>query len=798
MKKLIVAAVAVGVVTCGFAENPADYRSWILANGGTPVSAGGTSGTAYHASYPPEFAFDGDVSADTTERYLGELKDGACLIFGADMGDKAFTMSAYRICQLTAGDYANDRAPTAWTLYGGDTSEGPWTEIETRSGVTWSGELGQKKTVPAIDDCWRFFRLSAAQSYKFYKIACTASRAATTVIWNVGVMEVEFLSDVCVTFVPPHAEANALVNSLGGAITTYDETDYPVDAEHALSFTGFEAVGMASTVFLGGLWDFGATASDDVTENFFKKSDTAGGRTTTLDSGAVVTNVGALYLAGTKGDNNTLLLKGQSELHANRFVLGMKNGSGQKSRAFVTDGSLLHCRGWIDFSDLGLSASKDLTGSELVVSNAGSRLVVDGTTYLDRTRDSYKSGVGGNTLTITDHATAKLHALNLSTSCLHSMSNRVIVSKGAYLETTAINLGTEWASGNNTYDYARFEVLDGGVVTNTGTLSIGYQDGSKHGRISLVVSNGVFYSEKKLATANAMIKIQDSEIIVSGPKAVFRNGTYDYTVRLFGPGAVGSRFIVENGAVLKSLPVAYGYTYMGNTTRGQVIVRDRGVLSVGDIRMASYNHSGTAIGSTFIAGSGASVTADQFWCDALHGTVTVDNAVLYCKNTHYYNAYGALNIGAGLASGSYQKGTNCVLNIVGHTPKVITPGNKILIDRASKVVFHLPSDGYPAAAQPLMDSRGYATNFGDDCAIEFTGAEELLAYHRDVLRRKGRYTLIQGGSFVLPDALLAAANASLPEGLSIAVEDGKNASGTACKNLVLKVSPQFGLLMIVR
>lgn len=797
-KKLVVGAVALVAAIGAFAEADAfDYRSWILANGAAPVCAGGVSGSAYPASYGPANAFDGSATADANKRYLGEVKNGACLIYGADVPGQTFPMSAYRVCQLTAGDYANDRAPTAWTLSGGDTSEGPWTEIETRSGVTWSGMLGQKAAVPAIDDCWRMFKLETPQTYKFYRIDFTDSRVTTAVTWDVGVMEVEYLGnlvDGSVTFVPPHAEEKVLTNSSAYVTTTYDESAYPVDADNAISFLGFDAVGYSTTVFKGGWWDFGLGG-------FFRSDSSFGGRTTVFD-GSVVTNAGSLYLAGTSGDNNKLLLKGTSELHLDNFVLGMKNGNGQNSRALVTDGSLLHCTGYISFNDRVLSASTYLSGNELVISNVGSRLVVDGSTYLDRTQagaaGNYYAGVGGNALVVTDHASAKLHALNVAISGFHSMSNRVTVSKGGYLETTSINLGSSWASGANTYDYTRFEVLDGGVVTNTGLLTIGYYDGSKHGRISVVVSNGVLYSATKHEVNQPIIGVKESKIVISGPNARYFNGSNSASVRLFGPGAVDSRFIVENGAVVTSLPVNYGYTYMANTTRASLIVRNGGVLSIGDIRMASYNGSGTCVGNSFVAGSGASVTTGQFWCDCLHGTVTVDNAVLYCKNTHYYNAYGAINIGGGAASEQYQKGTNCVLNVKGHAPKIIALSNRIQIDRASKVVFHLPSDGYAPSAQPLVDNGGQQTRFGDDCALEFAGAEDLFAYHENVLKKWGKYTLMRANSFAISDDILAAANASLPEGMEVKIEDGADASGNKRKVMTLSVKPRFGLMLIVR
>ena len=166
------------------------YREWIAASGGTPTIDGGTDGTAANA-------FDGSVVADQTGRYLGgySAASDAYVIYGADIENRPFTMTHYRICQSTAGEYSNARAPSAWTLYGSDSAAGPWTSIETRSGVVWSGSsFAAEAAIPDMADCWRTFTLESPVAYKFYKIAFAAAADPDyTGNWKIAVMEIEYI-----------------------------------------------------------------------------------------------------------------------------------------------------------------------------------------------------------------------------------------------------------------------------------------------------------------------------------------------------------------------------------------------------------------------------------------------------------------------------------------------------------------------------------------------------------------------------------------------------------------------------
>lgn len=594
-------------------------------------------------------------------------------------------------------------------------------------------------------------------------------------------------------------------NRVSDGEVKFDQSGYSKTAEQANSFTAFRAIAGASTTFLGGYWDFGATAADDVTENFFTSADTAGNRTTTLD-GAIVRNVGALYVGGTSGDDNAILLKNEAELQVNRLVLGMKNDPvPQGSKVSVTDGSLLHCRGWLSMNDCHSDSSTYFSGNELTVSGAGSRLVVDGETYLDRPQDTYYTGVGGNALVVTDGARASLQQLYLNYPCFHSRSNRVTVSKNAYLETSGINIGTYWSSSKGHRDCARFEVLDGGVVTNAGALLIGWKSfEEEHDGFSVIVSNGIFYTAASIDATYPLLCTKNSEIVISGPRAEFTVGEYGAATPLFSAYAPGCRIIIENGAVVTKLPINHGFSYGDGCGDEKIIVRSDARLACGNIYMSGYGGDGVGTRNEITVCDGGEVVADQFWCNAVDGVVTVEDATLRCTNGHYWNAYGGLNIGGKGADAAHHQGQNCTLNIKGHTPKIVASGNFIQIENNSKIIFHLPQDGYAVGAQPILSTTtseytGH-TVVDEGCAIEFTGAQEMLDYHRDVLkRRKVTYTLMEGYSIEISEAVLAAAQAALPEGMRLTIDTtkGEGLSGQV-QRLNLTVHPKVGFGITVR
>ena len=581
-----------------------------------------------------------------------------------------------------------------------------------------------------------------------------------------------------------------LSNAVSGAEVRFDQTGVATDAAHANRFTGFDAVPDAVTRFRGGWWDFSAS------NGFFRADSANGGRRTEFSDGAFVTNAGPVEIAGPSGANNSLALKGASSLCADSLVLGRSSKGGQKSRVLVADGSALSVAGDIRFCERPVRGSSALTGNELVVSNSGSRVVCGGTTYLARQytkaesggSDNYDGNVGGNTLVVTDRARAALGALYVDNACRHGVSNRVEVSRGALLETAGIYISSGWTSITPTGDFNRFDILDGGIVTNRGSFSFGNYQNSNHRKLTMVVSNGTFYSTANVNASWGLIMGAESEIVVSGPDAHFQVGAYGNSTPLFSEPAFDSRFVIENGASI-ALPVTGGYGYTHATKRDTVIVRSGARFSSSRICMGSYG-GGRPQSQTngFVVADGASVTAGSFHANSVGGFVTVEDATLSVTN----KSNTAFILGD--PQDTYESaGRDMTLELKGTRPKVEVTNGRLCFRDGSRLRIVLPADGYAADAGPLVRVAG-ACVFDAGCGFDLVAAD---AYAQHLRQRKVKFEtceLVEAATLDIPAEALAEANAALPKGLSVTVQEKSG----GCQALVLTSDRAAGFLFSIR
>lgn len=603
------------------------------------------------------------------------------------------------------------------------------------------------------------------------------------------------------TFEAPYAEAKTLVNASVNGPVTFDETAYAADEAHKLSFLGFDAFSWTKTKFLGGWWDFngGGVLATSAVRRINRQL---------CFNGSTVTNGGDLCLCGTLGSGNRLYLENAADVTVGKCLLSQSSAAKQNSEIWITGGSRLTCTNYLSFCESKEKSSALLTGNKVVVSNENSQLVVQGATYMDRDQGNYAGGVGGNHLIVTDKARVTLQALNIANVGAHSRSNRVTVSKGGLLTMTSLNLGTPWYSGGNP-DHTLFEVLDGGVVTNTGTLSWGYIEGKiwEHYSSTLVVSNSTFINKKAVADGRPFIRVGKSTVLLSGPKTKFRFcDSYNWNTPLFGQVVGGNRVILEN-FVTNNLPLAFGFSYTGTSTNNEVIVRTGACLDQGEsdlysrVMMAGYNGNILGYRNKVLVESGASVKCTQFYANSVDGFVGVSNATITCTTPWYYGEHLGFTLGGKTAANNplndYGRGTNMVLALSGTTPRIRLTNSRMGIDSASTIRFDLPPEGYAEPETPIIkvDATGGGTTmlFRDTSGIAFTGAEELAQYHTDVLKHKGRYLLIDAAGILNIDDVMARAQATLPEGMKLV----KQTAGSRLQ-IWLEVRPQSGLLLIFR
>ena len=177
----------------------------VKAAGCTPVIDGGTGGTGstaqYHSSYGPEKAFDGiTYSTDHTTRWLGSIQNGTYLLYALpEEYSSPFQLQGYRVHTLSIGDYAQERSPRSWELYG-NTDAGAaadadtWELIDGQSDIVWPFASGDYDSSVAGSQYVLEFSVTPTTSYRAFKfVPLTSARPSSSDTWTTGLMELVFL-----------------------------------------------------------------------------------------------------------------------------------------------------------------------------------------------------------------------------------------------------------------------------------------------------------------------------------------------------------------------------------------------------------------------------------------------------------------------------------------------------------------------------------------------------------------------------------------------------------------------------
>lgn len=195
--------------------------------------------------------------------------------------------------------------------------------------------------------------------------------------------------------------------------------------------------------------------------------------------------------------------------------------------------------------------------------------------------------------------------------------------------------------------------------------------------------------------------------------------------------------------------------------------------------------------------SGACATGNVCWVGNYQNVLSVSNATLQLgSSAQTSNRISGSGDGSALTVGGplfwHGPATNDVLEIWGDEPKIELFAGGADFWNESYCDFHLPTNGYKEGVVPITVAKNFVMKPG--CRLRLYGLEELCAYQKDVVGRTGKYTLIEAKSIVLPDDVMAAALAALPENCSLRIvdtDDGKKA-------LVLKARVPAGNLLLVR
>ena len=595
-------------------------------------------------------------------------------------------------------------------------------------------------------------------------------------------------------------------------VTTAGECNFPADGAHDFgmlsngvknavvtftqggtawnNFTKYGAVASSTSVFDGVRFGFGETGS---AVNFLGQA--ADSRAIILQGGTIITNVGAFSTSS--GSKNTVEIRDNSQLFVNgNMELDSSPNGSRYVRCTITDGGRLTVGGKLAFgtNNPGNDTSRWNGGDRLVVSNANAYAKLKELT-LGATLDG-KAGKGGTQVWVTDYARMDVGTITTGIG-KRCYDNKIYITDGGVVTAAEVRVATgSSATAISGSCGEEVNVWNGGELRVNGSFTMGYTTtgSSSHSGMRLVISNGTFSAAQLSFPKN--VAGSNCEVRITGPLSRFSVDSYVQGKEPFG-GSRSNRFIVEDGA---NVYFGWnGYTYGSDPIDDSVIVQGEGsVLRFVKLRTAGYfQNKTTSYTNHFYVASGAVATGKVLAVVGYGSEVTVSNATLKVSSNEYdtLNGSSTRNLTA-LAVGYYDTdagpSSNCVVNICGSSPQIqCVNGATAYFRGASRVVYHLPAEGYADGIVPFEADK--KIQLISNCAIEFTGAEEMLAKHKALGKVGTKYVLMKAKTLSIPAAVLTVAQTSLPEGMALKQKTADDGD----MELVLQVGKP-GLLMVVR
>jgi hypothetical protein len=599
-------------------------------------------------------------------------------------------------------------------------------------------------------------------------------------------------ADRTVTYEAPYAENNLLSNAETGVLTL-DESAYPVDAAHALSFTGFVAVAKSTTVFNGGWWDFGG--------GLFP-TNAASDRTVTLQNGAVVTNVASM--PPSNHYRNKFRLLGASRLYiaGDAVVDYGESGTHRSNEVHVAEGSSLIVGGDIITSYCGAGSNAHRKeGVIFEVTGVGSYAKAKGLN-MNKTANNANGSPGDARVVVSDHGILEIANTFDIAAGSRTFNNRLYVTDGGVVTAATVNLVSGYGlSYDKSSCGCEVHVLNGGSLRANTKFNIGYTSSSSTGKqgMSLVVSNGTFSAAKMqpfgLGSGNSNIVIR-----ISGPDAKFHID--NVTGTLFGQAnkTGWNKFVVENRAKLDFPWTSCSYT--DNSANNTILVT--GADTVLTLKN-SFSLSSAANNSTSLMGftnrfcivDGGVVTGAFFHVAGDAGTLSVSNGTLLVSNAKYdqissepaaVNTFPAFTAGVRFRYGGAS--TNCVVRFSGTSPRIAcVNGASADVRGSTKLIFDIPETCYDYGSDDYVpfDVAGKLT-INNNCEIVVNGLTR--AARNAIAAKGGSVPLIRAKTLNIGNALLASAQAALPAGCKLKLV------GTAGKGQTLMCSLTPGLLVL--
>ena len=359
-----------------------------------------------------------------------------------------------------------------------------------------------------------------------------------------------------------------------------------------------------------------------------------------------------------------------------------------------------------------------------------------------------------------------------------SLTNVVSATGGGTILAKTVVLGD--SNGNNQKLLGNvFAVTNGGVAEVSGTFYVGsYSRGN-----TLLVENGTFRTSK-VPIVGRYANDQTNVVRIAGADARFEAYTNDTaTTAVLCWIAPNCRFELDGAKWTNSVAaqtILYGRNNSGVTYGHATLSLENGAeyVATGDFWVNHYNYKAPT--NRVLVASGSLLSADgDIRCYSTGNEIAVSNGVLRAGG----------NMTVTMTTSSTQIGQNGanVVSVEGASGRIVVTNGTFSIARQSTLRFGYPVEGYAPGVVPV---RAKDFSVSSDSAIVVDGVAERVA--NPALKETETVTLIETeNGATIPDAVLAAANARLPERCALR----KSADG---KSLLLKVAKDSVTVVIMR
>ena len=359
-----------------------------------------------------------------------------------------------------------------------------------------------------------------------------------------------------------------------------------------------------------------------------------------------------------------------------------------------------------------------------------------------------------------------------------SLSNAVSATSGGTILAKTVVLGDSTGADQKILGNV-FAVTNGGVAEVSGTFYVGsYSRGN-----TLLVENGTFRAAK-IPVVGRYANDQTNVVRIAGADARFEAYTnFNATTAVLCWLAPNCRFELDGAKWtygVAARTILYGGDNSNATYGHATLSLENGAeyVATGDFWVNHMNYAAPT--NRVLVGSGSLLSADgDIRCYSTGNEIAVSHGVLQVGgNMTVTTETLSTQIG--------QNGANGV-SVEGANGRIAATNGTFSIALQSTLRFGYPVEGYATGVVPV---RAKAFSISSDSVIVVDGVAERI--ENPALHETEIVTLIETeNGATIPDAVLAAANATLPERCRLR----KSADG---KSLLLKVAKDSATVLFIR